>query len=1118
MELARSGSRLVRVVVSTVLTASAVVTVGTSTAPPVAAGAPLGSASDASCTAQAIGPAGDVYVVCDLSTSASAVDLATLPAFVAESDAPVWIQAWGGRGGNGAPLNIAGGNTPGPGGAAGFSQLVTSLAEYESAFGTTVLHYAVAGPPVNRYDGDAAAGSGGASTLLTTVDPTQTALDLDTNVVAVAGGGGGGSFTGSPVSGGRGGIALSNASGAPATKGEGPNGGGAGGGGTGGVAPTVPPFTDSGFSNQRGVAGADGLGGIGGTLQGLPGIEWLNVSDLKAALDGAGAGGVSVDGGTGQHAAGGGGGGWGGGASGSFVLDQSSGGTLSIEASSGGGGGSFVAASSVTDPNAPTTAPDPPGGVNHGAVRVATKLNFETTFCREDVLAGQEGFRCIVPFNWQFQLPEAFTGPEWLVTLQALGGRGGNGGNGGRAQTTRTTTGLAGTTLYAWVGAQGVESASHGGGGGGATVLSTMPDPFLGEQDGKLSPHLLLVAGGGGGGTALNPCIDQGSDQPFKGGRGGVAVSKGAGVRGNGGNGQSLGGQGATHSNAVWSGGGGGSGAGNSGGSGLSGLTFEGGYGGDQTSSRAATVSSSLASTPTTNGTTAVSPAGAGGSGTCQGGGGGAGAGGGGGGAGGSGSADNQITQGGGGGGGGSFAGASDVTSNFPSFAEKWLTLSDQTSGQISLFFFQVSAGPPPAPANGATIDTVRPTLELSQSRSGSFSYRLKDETAGKTYLASPLTTNERWTIPTGGFLTPGHTYSWEIVNADGAVVQSKRTFTVDPSTGAEASGVTMEFRSMSPYADSSSPEWAIPESGQKVPRTPGDDSLWTSSTPGKCVSPGQMEPNCYEYSGSVDKPDNKSEYFTTSTAVQATTNPGAVNMQFSAFDPFGLGVSALFTLQITGTITVPVTDTYRFGVNAFGGTTFTLTDPSGANLGQAAIDTWGQLGDCDYTLTRNLPYEEGWGELASEYAALGCVNDNGVVAAPGGVALTAGVEYSFEMQGFMAYQPGPFQLLYTSPLFARTMTPVPGAWLTTTGLPGPPITDPSEPPDTMPGPSTSVPPDTTPAPTTPPSAPPPDATPTTLAPTLPATGAAPTTLPATVLALVLVTLGGALLALRRRT
>ncbi|MEO1056185.1 MAG: hypothetical protein AAFY28_04645, partial [Actinomycetota bacterium] len=458
----------------------------------------------------------------------------------------------------------------------------------------------------------------------------------------------------------------------------------------------------------------------------------------------------------------------------------------------------------------------------------------------------------------------------------------------------------------------------------------------------------------------------------------------------------------------------------------------------------------------------------------------------------------------------------SDVTSNFPPFAEKWLTLSDQTSGQISLFFFQVSAGPPPAPANGATINTVRPTLELSQSRSGSFSYRLTDETAGKTYLASPLTTNERWTIPTDGFLTPGHTYSWEIVNEAGTVVQSKRQFTVDPSTGAGTTGVAMEFRSMSPYTDSSSPAWARPESGQKVPREPGtDDNLWESSTPENCVAVGSpASPNCYEYTANVDKPDNKSEYFTTATAVQATTNPGAVNMQFSSFDPFGLGVSDLFTLQITGTITVPVSDTYRFGVNAFGGSTFTLTDPSGANLGQAAIDTWGQLGNCSYSLTRNIPFESGWGELASEYAALGCVNDNGVVAAPGGVPLTAGVEYRFKMDGFMAYQPGPFQLLYTSPLFARTMTPVPGAWLTTTGLPG--ATDP-EPPDTSP-PSTSVTPPTAstmPVSPTPPPAPP---SPTTLAPTLPATGPAPTTLPAATLALGLITLGTALMLIRRRS
>ncbi|MEO1058427.1 MAG: hypothetical protein AAFY28_16085, partial [Actinomycetota bacterium] len=630
---------------------------------PVSAGSPVVTADDGSCTAEAIGSAGDVYVVCELSTSASAVDLAMLPGFTAGSDSPVWIQAWGGTGGTGSTTEF---NAPEPGGAGGFTQLVTSLDEYESNYGSTTLHYALGKAGRNDIPNNSGqlptGGSGGAATILTSVDPTVTALDLESNVVAIAGGGGGGNMFGPGPGGGQGGVALSNSTGSPAGQGDDTYGGGGGGNGIGGVAPAVPSGTVDGVSNQRGVDGADGIGGTGGSIPGgaVP-TEWLNVSGLTESLDGAGAGARITNDDGGLRASGGGGGGWGGGASGGYIVDESSGLVLDY---AGGGGGSFVAASSVADPNAPTTAPDPPGGVSHGAVRVATKLDFQTTFCREDVLAGQEGFRCIVPFNWQFQLPAAFTGPEWLVTLQALGGRGGNGGNGGRAQTTRTTTGLAGTTLYAWVGAQGVESASHGGGGGGATVLSTMPDPFDGEQDGKLSPHLLLVAGGGGGGTALNPCIDLGSDQPFKGGHGGVAVSKGGVVRGNGGNGQSLGGQGATHSNAVWSGGGGGSGAGNSGGSGPSGLTFEGGYGGDQTNSRAATVSSSLTSTPTTNGSTTVRPAGAGGSGTCQGGGGGAGAGGGGGGAGGSGSADNQINQGGGGGGGGSFAEASDVTSN----------------------------------------------------------------------------------------------------------------------------------------------------------------------------------------------------------------------------------------------------------------------------------------------------------------------------------------------------------------------------------------------------------------------------------------------------------------------
>ena len=157
-----------------------------------------------------------------------------------------------------------------------------------------------------------------------------------------------------------------------------------------------------------------------------------------------------------------------------------------------------------------------------GQIHVVIALpSFQSTFCDSATLAGITGFRCVLPFDYTFEIPAAYTGNDWLVTMQAQGGRGGAGGAGGQAQTTRSTTGLAGKTLYAWVGADGSASTGHGGGGGGASVVSLSADPWSGSNGGVLGPDLLLVAGGGGGGVGLGPCAAAG-------GAGGVAIANGA--------------------------------------------------------------------------------------------------------------------------------------------------------------------------------------------------------------------------------------------------------------------------------------------------------------------------------------------------------------------------------------------------------------------------------------------------------------------------------------------------------------------------------------------------------------------------------------------------------------
>ena len=249
---------------------------------------------------------------------------------------------------------------------------------------------------------------------------------------------------------------MSNAGGAnvDAKSGKRYYGGGGGGGGVGGVVRTT----------RRGQNGANGHAGIGGYGGGSSGHTlWANSTTLATALgsNGGGADGPCM---TYQYDAfcisGSGGGGWGGGASGS------NGHSGQYNPAGGGGGGSFAAPSTATDSSAPTTAPTNPFG-QAGGVRVimaVQSLPYQSAFCSETTLAGTEGFRCIVPFDWTFTAPSEYLQPGWLATIQAVGGPGGNGGPGGEAQTTLNASDLAGETLYAFVGAAGAESTTNGGG------------------------------------------------------------------------------------------------------------------------------------------------------------------------------------------------------------------------------------------------------------------------------------------------------------------------------------------------------------------------------------------------------------------------------------------------------------------------------------------------------------------------------------------------------------------------------------------------------------------------------------------------------------------------------
>ncbi|MEO1056809.1 MAG: PA14 domain-containing protein, partial [Actinomycetota bacterium] len=415
--------------------------------------------------------------------------------------------------------------------------------------------------------------------------------------------------------------------------------------------------------------------------------------------------------------------------------------------------------------------------------------------------------------------------------------------------------------------------------------------------------------------------------------------------------------------------------------------------------------------------------------GTCQGGGGGAGIAAGGGGAGGEGEDGIVGTDGGGGGGGASFAAASDVTSGFPPWADEWLTQADQTQGLVSLFFFESGSGPPPAPDDGATIVDTQPTLSFDGDTE-SFSYLISEVGSGTTTVGSRLTGNTRWTMPTDSALTPGATYSWEVVDSSGASVQDARTFTVDADATAGTQGVTMEMRSMNYFAttQTDAPAYLIPESGQAVPT-----STVTVATP-SCGPDGSN--TCYQWTATLDNPDDYDTYFTTETAVQATTNPDAINVDWVTSDPFGLGLSELFTLHVTGVLTVPFSGEYTFGVNAYGGARFTLTDPDGSVVGDAPmIDTWGQIETCTYEGPENgdqptVKEQTPWQNSALANAEGLCTNAQGVTTGDP-VTLEAGTPYSLEVDGFMSWLPGPFQLLYSSAALVSDLAPIPGSWLT---------------------------------------------------------------------------------------
>ncbi|MEO1057397.1 MAG: hypothetical protein AAFY28_10830, partial [Actinomycetota bacterium] len=536
------------VVVALAVTATVVPLTGVAhSAGPAAGGGLLTQADPApTCTPETIGGAN--YERCVLSDQAAVVDLATLLPGGVDRNAPIWIQAWGGKGGDSGAATPDGSSAPG--GAAGFAQTITSIDDYEQRFATTNLYYALSDWAAAENTDDPAAGrqgDGGASTIVSSINPAG-ALDVNSNVLVIAGGGGGaavacpqyGQAPCQAAAGGAGGVALANqAQVAPAQPGV--AGGPAGGAGVGGLA------GDS-LSN-----GSDGVGGLGG---GLFTTEFKLGLTVSPEFNGAGGAQVdcpSFD----EHpycARGGGGGGWGGGAAGFYT-------TLTPRASAGGGGGSFAAPANVGDQNAPT---QPVAGPATGEGEVHLVISVDTPSvpptCTFETVGAATYQRCVVSEESTFvdlALLDGVT-DDTTIWIQAWGGKAADGGPsspdnavapGGVSGFSQVVTTVDdyrtryGTTLLHYllgnkgVGGFGDPARGLTGSGGAATLVAATP-----PADGlDVNSNVVAIAGGGGAGVTYCPFSGCVTNSTYNGGPGGVAMSNAGGQQTPAGAGQSGG-------------------------------------------------------------------------------------------------------------------------------------------------------------------------------------------------------------------------------------------------------------------------------------------------------------------------------------------------------------------------------------------------------------------------------------------------------------------------------------------------------------------------------------------------------------------------------------------------
>jgi hypothetical protein len=317
----------------------------------------------------------DGIVSCRLRTSVCGVDLDNIVSQVGNGvteNTAMWIQAWGGKGGNSDKAC--------DGGDGGYAQTTTSVSDIKSYTGSAQLFYYVASGGKNG--GNHCGSAGGSATIVTLED----LLPLDDQgpslasppTLLVAGGGGGGSAGNGTFptcgvkclgNGGRGGIAIASTSSNGTGSGDSVDSSHPMGGhlGVGGYSSCDVCSSGNETGGRAAFGGRGGAGGSGQSCSGPGSPTWTNTGSTTLKM-------TSGEGGKGSSntklcdaGGGGGGGGWGGGGGGGHGNDAG-------HSIAGGGGGSFAIISTRSSTSAPKSRPgNPCSNTSNGCVQIEFK-------------------------------------------------------------------------------------------------------------------------------------------------------------------------------------------------------------------------------------------------------------------------------------------------------------------------------------------------------------------------------------------------------------------------------------------------------------------------------------------------------------------------------------------------------------------------------------------------------------------------------------------------------------------------------------------------------------------------------------------------------------------------